>query len=256
MGDVVALTRWQECQWDSSFFGRRIARIDTSSTSPEQIAAIAASADAQRIDCLYLLVDASDSARIANAERSGFSLVDIRTTLEQRLTALSPREADSPAPTIAKQHVIRSGRPSDLPALTAIARESHRQTRFHRDRHFDRQRAGEMYAIWIEKALHGERSDVVYVAEDRGQVLGYVAASRSGDASIVGLIAVADAARGRGYGGDLLRAVGRWTAQEGRDRVVAVTQGHNAASLRFYERAGFVAAAVELWYHRWRPAAH
>jgi ribosomal protein S18 acetylase RimI-like enzyme len=33
--------------------------------------------------------------------------------------------------------------------------------------------------------------------------------------------------------------------------VSVVTQGRNVAAQRLYQRAGFVTASTQLWYHRW-----
>ena len=68
---------------------------------------------------------------------------------------------------------------------------------------------------------------------------------------VIGLFAVASEARGAGLGSGLLRQALRWFRAQGAENVVAVTQGANLGAVRTYERSGFVAQNVQLWFHRW-----
>ena len=173
------------------------------------------------------------------AEENGFSLVDVRVTLERGVPTAAAGEGDAG---------VRRATLADLPRLASIARRSHRTTRFHRDPLFDARRADEMYAVWIERAVRGELAHVVWVV-DRGEgALGYVAASRDSAGSSIGLIAIDASCRGLGYGGRLVRTALRWATGEKLTRMSVITQGHDAASLRFYESSGFAAQRVQFWY--------
>lgn len=239
-------------EWDSAFFGFRIAQVDAGTAASGDVARIVREADDASIECLYWLVDAADAAAIRAAEQNGFSMADIRLTLER--TRDDRREPAGDAP-------IRLAAPADVPALKALARASHRNTRFHRDPRFDPARSDELYATWIERSVTGELADAVWVVDVDDAARGYLTvnvdrgqAGRDGvpASSTIGLVAVDPGHRGRGYGDALLRTACAWTAQQGLARTRVVTQGNNAPAIRFYERAGFVASSVELWYHRWR----
>jgi dTDP-4-amino-4,6-dideoxy-D-galactose acyltransferase len=71
----------------------------------------------------------------------------------------------------------------------------------------------------------------------------------------IGLVGVAEAARGRGLGGRLVAAALGWFAGQGVERVEVVTQGRNVAAQRLYQAHGFRTRRVEVSFHRWRPGA-
>lgn len=240
-------------EWDSAFFGRRIARLRGGRLDAERLAAVERWAAERRIDCLYLLADPADSAGVALAESAGFRLVDLRLTLERPAGGAPARQAAGIVPP--GSIAVRPARPEDLAALEALAAASHRDSRFFHDPGFDPRRAGELYAVWIAQSWRGE-ADAVFVAEladdVSGKVAGYVTclARQAGEGQI-GLFAVAPAAQGRGTGGLLLAEALAWLAARGAATVRVVTQGRNVRAQRLYQRFGFLTRSVELWLHRW-----
>jgi dTDP-4-amino-4,6-dideoxy-D-galactose acyltransferase len=243
LAEFLDVTHWRPRPWDSAFFGLAVAEIVPDAMTCEGLATAVADARNAAIDCLYLLVDADSQPAIRAAEANGFSLVDLRLTLQCR--------ADAPRPPVPATNGIRPARPEDVPRLKDLARTSHRNTRFYRDGRFDARRSDELYAVWIESSVTGELADAVWVVDVDGAPRGYLTASRRGAASSIGLVAVDAEYRGRGFGDGLLSTVRDWTIAEGRAEVTVVTQGRNPAAVRFYERAGFCTNQVELWYHRW-----
>jgi len=178
------------------------------------------------------------------AEEAGFHFADIRVTLERQLG-----EAPHPADTLPNS--IRPSRPDDVPALRAIARVSHRDSRFYYDKHFSRERCEALYETWIEKSVNGY-AEVVLVAELQDKPAGYISChlSSSGAAQI-GLFAVEQTAQGHGLGKQLVFEALRWFTQHGASYVTVVTQGRNSRAQRLYQKCGFVTRLVELWYHYW-----
>ena len=234
---------WTPRPWDSAFFGVSIAQIATNRSTPEELARAVRDADDASIDCLFFLADAGDSESLRGAEANGFALVDIRLTLECAVETASRKMEECGS--------IRPARLEDLPELMALARVNHRNTRFYRDRHFDRARCDELYAVWIERSVSGALAEIVWVVDVDAAPRGYLTLSGGSDAATIGLVAVDAAYRGRGYGDRLLHAAVRWASDRGLPRISVVTQGHSAAAVRFYQRAGFTASLVQLWYHRW-----
>lgn len=231
--------------WDSGFFGRRIGRVLPARLTPELVAEVEAWRQANRIDCLYALVDSDDRQTIHLAEKHGFTFVDVRLTLSCAL----PREiAERP---LRVSGLIRPARGEDLPAIRTIARESHQDSRFYFDPHFERQRCDALYETWIEKSCHGY-ADAVLVAEKDNGAIGYITC-QSLDASTgqIGLLAVSAGAARQGFGSALIASALGWFRDRGHEQVRVVTQGRNIRAQRSYQRAGFVVDALQLWYHRW-----
>lgn len=229
--------------WDSEFFGRRIATVTVNQLTGQSIQQILSWCDAERIDCLYFLADSGDPGTVTLAENAGFSLVDIRVTLERTADRLqSSGQAPSP---------IRPYQEGDLPNLRNIARVSHRDSRFYYDKHFPQSRCDALYETWIDKSVHGF-ADIVLVAVVREEAVGYIScqAPSAGEPQI-GLFAIAEHAQGQGLGRELISEGLRWFAQHGASRVTVVTQGRNIRGQRLYQRCGFVTRSVQLWYHYW-----
>jgi GNAT superfamily N-acetyltransferase len=240
--DVAAGCRLVE--WDSEFFDRRIARIEPAHLVAAGMRAVEEWCADQRIDCVHLLAGVDDQPACEMAQANGFRLVDVRVTLETMAMAL-PREArriDVPA--------VRPARADDVELLKAIARESHRDTRFYVDGKFDHHRCDQLYELWIARSCNGW-ADRVFVAEVDGSPVGYMTCHLHARSGRIGLVAVRAASRGRGAGSALIDCARQWFQQEGADRVSVVTQARNAAGLRLYQRAGLTVRAIELWFHKW-----
>ena len=226
--------------WDSRFFGRRIARVRGHRLNDGLVAAILDCCSAQRIDCLYFLADAADPETVRLAERNNFDFVDIRTTFERSLENLP-----------AESTVVRQARAEDLPHLKRITGRSFSDSRFYYDSHFDRQRCDEFYATWIERSCQGY-ADCVLVADLNRQAAGFVTC-RLGPSQVgsIGLIAVDASAQGSGLGRCLLVSALHYFRDRGMTAATVVTQGRNLKSQRLYQRGGFLTQSIGLWYHRW-----
>jgi dTDP-4-amino-4,6-dideoxy-D-galactose acyltransferase len=252
-------------EWDSAFFGRRIARARLERLTPGTAAALDESAAAQAVDCLYLLTASDDPQTARLAEDHGYRFTDIRLTFEAQLKATPP----------APLHALRPARANDLPDLRVIAAGSYGLSRFYYDACFPRERCDALYATWIERSVGGW-ADSVLVAElpdsqglpstDRpynpgnGLIGGFISCHLrdtpdTGDTGTkrgeIGLVGVAEAARGQNVGGSLVSGALAWFAEHGAASVSVVTQGRNVAAQRLYQRGGFLTRSVQLWYHKW-----
>ncbi len=233
-------------EWDSEFFGLRIAQVTSPRLSAAELARVRQWVSAEAVDCLYYRVAADAPDAVQAAEAAGFRLVDIRVTLGRRLDpdGLPPAGAGRPV-------ALRTASPGDVEALSRIARASHRGTRFYNDPRFPDDRCGALYATWIANSCAGF-ADRVWVANGSQDPAGYITCHVDADgAGRIGLVAVAEGARGRGVGPALVRAALAWFAEVGCKRVVVSTQGSNAPALQLYERMGFRTQAVEPWLHLW-----
>lgn len=104
---------------------------------------------------------------------------------------------------------------------------------------------------WSERTFRGllrGRDAVLLVAEGEGLgpragpgdgVLGYAVLWRAGEEAELGNIAVHEAARGRGVGAELLRAITAEAEGMGAKAVYLEVRASNARARRLYEREGF-----------------
>jgi dTDP-4-amino-4,6-dideoxy-D-galactose acyltransferase len=229
--------------WDSRFFGRRIAQVSAARLDDAGLRAVEAWCDAAAVDCAYFLAD-FDPPTLALVERSGFGLKDVRLTFGRPLaSSLTTLPADG--------LTVRAAVAADLPALEAIAAASHHDSRFYADERFGREQADALYRAWIRNSVEGWADDVLVLARDGEQAVGYITGHRRDGGGQIGLIAVAEEARGAGGAPALVAALcGRYAAL-GVPWMTVVTQARNLAAQRLYQRLGFTSQALGLWYHRW-----
>ena len=231
--------------WDSDFFGCRIARVDAAAFNARSAPTLLERARSMSIECLYLLIDAQDSGAARIAEGMGFGLMDVRITRERN----APDSGAEEFPT-----GIDLCRDEDIPALRAIARESHRDSRFYHDPNFPDERCDALYQAWIEKA-YGDPTSAVVVARHEGSAVGYVSCDilRPGMGDL-GLVAVASDQAGRGHGSRMLGAALNWLAGRGCSQIRVVTQARNINANRLYEANSFRTVCTENSYHLWLAA--
>lgn len=238
---VLAEARCGVLEWDSAFFGLRIGRFEMDRPSDADAGRAVAWARAQRLDCLYALIDATHVPSIRALEREGFVLADVRLTLERPI---------GDAPAVARPCDIGEATAGDREALMAIARRSHTGTRFTDEPRFG-PRAAELYAEWVSNALV-EDDAITLVPRFAGQPCGYLTLHGvSRPEARVGVFAVEEGRRGHGIGQALVTEGLHRLAAGGARRLAVVTHGRNAAAVRFYERCGFQSRSCHLWYHGW-----
>jgi dTDP-4-amino-4,6-dideoxy-D-galactose acyltransferase len=247
-------------QWDSDFFGLKIARLLGSNLNPALADEVDIWCQRQGVDCLYARLRPDDPKNGRTVLGYGYRLVDVRVTLEREIDRGLDNNLDAlGAP---RACVVRPAQPRDLPALQRTARARHRDTRFFFDGNFPPERCEDLYERWITASFRGE-AQAVWVAqadeiqaenmEHNGECIGYITCHLDGPEKPgrIGLFAVDATFTGRGVGRALVRAATSWFALQGLTRVSVVTQGRNVGALRLYERCGFCTAAVELFYHKW-----
>lgn len=238
-------SRCRILDWDSQFFGLRIARLEGPRLHPDEVEAIDRWCAAEHIDCLYFLAESDCPETVASAEANGFGFKDLRITYQWK-SALGARGVPAQIDEGVK---VRTFAQSNLDRLIEIARASHTDSRFFFDQRFDRSRAAELYEIWIRKAC---ASDHVIIGETDGAPAGYLSCHVSDErAGSIGLAAVDARFHGQGIGRAMMEAALAWFRENGITDISVVTQGRNVAAHRFYQSAGFLTRSIECWYHKW-----
>jgi dTDP-4-amino-4,6-dideoxy-D-galactose acyltransferase len=233
--------------WDTEFFGQRIARAKGETLTSKRVAEIDAWCGRQKIACLYFHASADDPPTTRLAEANGFQLVDVRLTFDRSLKGLAPDALNNSQ--------IDLATPVDLKELQKLARISHTNTRFYFDGRFSRSRCDDLYERWITVAMEAQ-AQAVFVARERGSMIGYVTCHGDPTESHIGLIAVSESAAGQGWGSKLVQRALAWAAEHRHLVMSVATQGRNIAAQRLYQKHGFRTRSLYLAYHRWYvPAA-
>lgn len=185
---------------------------------------------------------AADIAAVGRLEAAGFRVIDAALTFD----AASLRADSGGKP-------VRFATPQDRAAISDIAGRAFRYTRFHLDPALPDALAHRIKAAWADNYFSGQRGDGMVVAEQGGQVVGFLQLLWAGDALVIDLIAVAPEAARQGLASAMIGfAAAHGTGNARRPASFKVgTQAANTASCRLYENLGFrlCASAFVLHHH-------
>ena len=171
-------------------------------------------------------------------QKGGLFLVDTNVVLEKNM---------EPDWKPAQDTVVRLADAGDEESVRRIAANSFSVDRFHIDPEVGQDVADALQGAWAANYFKGARGDWMGVAEISGRVVGFLSLLLAPDLATIDLIAVEEAAQGRGAGRALVGF-----AQQSHPVVPSLrvgTQAANAASIRFYNRCGFQYQKADYIFH-------
>lgn len=235
--------RYQILDWDSDFFGLKVARIVAPQLSTRELSETLSELRQQQVQLAYWPTDRELEADVI-ARLNGV-LADRRTTFVIDLLSLDFATI-IPAGTI--EPFTDSMSVADLESL---AIQSGEYSRFAVDPNFPKEKFVSLYKAWMHKSLRKEIASEVLLIRDGDKIAGMVTLGEKNGRGDIGLIAVDGFYRGRKYGETLVRAAQRWFAAHGYEYGQVVTQGKNRPACSLYTRCGYSIEQVENFYHFW-----
>jgi len=229
----------QILDWDSTFFGFRVAKIDLTDFQEDYLKTKLNQLKTEAIQLVYLAtnkpIEASQLIGI------GAKLVDLKTTYWVDLSILENNTGTEDVVEWQTHH----GNLEDL------ALQSGEYSRFKVDPRFPIEKFRDLYLAWIRKSLSKEYATDVFVICENGKAIGFVTLNEQKDYGEIGLIAVDSNFRGRRIGQRLVRVAQKIMLQKGYSRMQVVTQGDNIPACQLYEKCGFAVLKQEWFYHIW-----
>ncbi len=250
-GRPVALAGWHKLDWDSQVLGVESGKIALVSANNEYnkargalkrlIGACVSDAEGEGVRFLSTRLPANDIAALHAAEDVGFRVIEAYLTYARK-----PDNLSEPDPR------VRRARPDDEAAAMDIAARAFRYNRFMADPLIGGDEAISSRREWVQNGFRG-RADAVYVAEENGNVVGFLLLRDKADdgrkIGTIDLIAVSPEHSGKGLGTALVRQA--LTHYHGKADVVEVgTQAKNIPAVALYESNGFRLVRVEFSLHR------
>jgi len=234
--------------WDSEFFGSKVALVTKPIENAEQLANLLANAKSHQIKLLYwpVLTRADEATESLIAETKG-GLMDEKITFVIDLSYISAHE-DITTQDV-EVEVFSQGMPSDH--MYDLAIQSGEQSRFAVDKNIPRVKYESLYKKWIESSVNKQLADEVLVIRDSDKVVGMVTLGKKNGRGDIGLLAVDRNYRGRKYGEALVRASLKWFKGNNYKVAQVVTQGKNLAACNLYKKCGFNLEKTEFYYHIW-----
>lgn len=124
-------------------------------------------------------------------------------------------------------------------------------SRFNTDPEFQSGEYVKLYSVWIDRIIKRELADVILVYKEDTAILGFVSAQMVNGIAKIGLIAVAESARGRAVATRLMKGIENWAIQNGSEALIVATQSANLPAMALYEKNGYTISDREYIYHLW-----
>ncbi|WP_442844794.1 GNAT family N-acetyltransferase [Leeuwenhoekiella sp. H156] len=137
--------------------------------------------------------------------------------------------------------------------LQRLAFQSGVFSRFYTDHAFKNSEFQKLYSIWFEKSMNLELCwDVLFIKNDSREV-GFITLGQvDAETASIGLIAVDEKERGKGYAKLLIQNAINKSFQNGFSEISVVTQGLNKPAVKLYESQEFKLKSTTYIYHIWK----
>ena len=229
----------KKLKWDSDHFGTNIAELDAKKLNANQVI-FDSYIQSEKISIVQSCCEISDIEAMNALEKNGFLFADIKMSYVINLTDAI----------ISKTDLLCADK-KDVPLLREIAAESFvGQSRYYHNL-FDKNKADDLYRMWIEKSVRGELDDVCFKIEHDGFPIGFITGKSLDDKSArIGIIGVNNKFQGKGAGSKLLNGLFRHYQLEGKERIYVSTQGKNRGANNFYIKNGFKIDNIAVWFYK------
>lgn len=234
--------RFQTLDWDSEFFGFPIARIMDSRLGAEGLANILSELTLRRFRLAYWFAERTPEPALLNRFRG--LLVDRRVTF---VVALDSRQFTRSPVGDVEPYSYRDS----LLDLIDLAVQGGKHSRFALDPSFPRKTFLRLYRAWMVRSVQKEIASEVLLIRDLGRVAGMVTLGDKDGRGDIGLMAVGQPYRGRGYGESLVRSAQIWFVENGYKHGQVVTQERNRPACKLYRKCGYQVERLEYVYHFW-----
>jgi dTDP-4-amino-4,6-dideoxy-D-galactose acyltransferase len=240
---VGYLMDYQLLEWDTNFFGIKVARITVPNLSIEKLAYTLTELKHNGFTFIYW--PASQEYNQYDIDKLGGLLVDLKTTF--RIDLSSAIMDESLMTDIVSPYSVSM----QMEDLESLAVQSGQFSRFATDPHLSIEQFIMLYKIWVNRSLRKEIAKEVLVIEEGGHAVGMVTLTEKEGRGNIGLIAVDESSRGKKYGETLVRAGQKWFVKNGYKIGQVVTQGKNISACNLYLKCGYSVEKVEYFYHFW-----
>jgi dTDP-4-amino-4,6-dideoxy-D-galactose acyltransferase len=229
--------------YDTHLLGAKVVTISASELDAERLASILTELRGADVALAYWA--AARQLSDARVEALGGRLVDRKVTFAMALRDSKRGDVAMPV------GVAPYDTSMPVADLERLALQCGEHSRFRVDPRFPRDKFVALYTTWIHRSLCKELADEVLTIRQGQHVVGMVTLSNENDRGNIGLIAVDESCRGKGYGEMLVRAAQVWFVAQGLAACQVVTQADNLAACRLYAKCGYTVERTEYYYHFW-----
>lgn len=220
--------KYQEREFDSKFFQRRIADVDWSVDSKADFAP----------ELVTSKVQSSEVSKIEMLNTQGFQFCE--GEISYRKTIELKNVIDTPC------NLLNA---SNLHEVAGLLDGMYTNSRFKKP-WFDSHERDRFYQEWLKKALLGEFDDVCLAYRINDEIAGFVTIKFNQTCATIGLIGVLSRFQGQGIGRILLESAEVATMQQGLNKISVSTQLSNLIAMNLYVKHGYQVSGTAYWFYR------
>lgn len=224
--------------WDSSFFGFNIARINRESIRQKELAIILNDLKKKKYRLVYLYVSEKIFYSLAF-----FDMKFIYKKIKYAKNKLLYHEID--------ERIKRYEMPYPTEQMIDLAIESGIYSRFKLDENIDENKFNELYKKWIVNSVNKKFGQGVFIYEIDDKQAGLATFDQYQDTGKIGIIAVDKSYRRLNIASSLLNAAECYLFDAGCNVVTIVTQDCNKPACQLYEKNGYQIHDTAYVYHIW-----
>lgn len=223
--------------WDSEFFGLRIAKAVVSSEKDVVTLTQRARNLRKHFDLIYIFSEPVIDIPFENAR-----LVDSKVVFS---TDHLREYEDCPA-------IVLWESPDVTDSLVSLALVSGRRySRFKTDFRLPAGSYERLYTRWIEQSVNKSIATEVFCYLMEGRPRGLLTLDRKNELSTIGLVAVDEECQHQGIGTGLIRQAVSYVHKHGGERISVATQLDNKPACQLYSKCGFSLESVTKIWHWW-----
>ena len=220
----------QSLTWDSEFFSKNIATVtDINHVTVDELHAF---------DLITNKVACDNYSELTQFNLLGFSIAEGELVFNKKLTENPNSELS-----------IELATEEDISELVTLAKKSYVSTRF-RQPWFTTEQSNDFYGAWIKKAVLGEFDDVCLIIKSAKSIQGFISLKKVSTQIKIGLIAVAQAAQGKGIARQLLALAEVYALQHHCNQITVATQTSNITAINLYSRNNYSLKESNYWLYK------
>ncbi|MFI5172900.1 MAG: GNAT family N-acetyltransferase [Chitinophagales bacterium] len=227
-------------EWDSKFFGIKTGDLIAAGDEPFLLNKISAAKKAG-YELLYWKISSGDNKALAIAKQLRF-FFDTKITYTINTNSRNIQ---------LEKDIIKTYTDEPSRQLIKLAIQAGACSRFKLDTHFKPDAYEKMYTVWIKRSTSGQLATDVFTIETGAVIKAFITFIKRGDKAEIGLIAVDEKFRVKGYGKKLTEFIIDHSFNLGCRELSVITQIQNEPACRLYESCGFNITKKEFIFHIW-----
>ena len=228
-------------EWDSDFFGYKIARLDVQDITEKEFEVIRLELIKSNIKLAYVFINPDDNNSNYIMTKHKADLVDTKVTFSINI----PKDF---YPTI---NISEYNKAIISDEILQLSIQSGEYSRYKKDERFINREYERLYTAWITNSIKKIIADEVLVYNENFIYKGVISLKYNKEVATIGILAVDQTLRNKGIGKQLIYEAFNHAKINGCSNMNVSTQSENKIACSFYRKIGFIINKKTNIFHLW-----